>query len=134
MAAIAGLVTMRSGRNTDASGSSRDNSSPSTASLVLGNEPVFIACVVAWHSKISSVFMALDKGIANGLLYIPPTHFRMASLQREEVGENPARSRHCERMSNGAYRVSAFVQHLQVRPPLQPFFCLTGRVFPWSRS
>jgi len=52
----------------------------------------------------------------------------MASLQREEAGENPARSRHCERMSNGTDRASAFFQRLQVRPPLQPFLSYGTRI------
>jgi hypothetical protein len=50
----------------------------------------------------------------------------MTSLQREEVGENPARSRHCERMPKG----SNPIRLLQVRPPLQPFFFSYGTRIP----
>ncbi|KQR73989.1 hypothetical protein ASG35_19420 [Burkholderia sp. Leaf177] len=37
----------------------------------------------------------------DALLYFQCTHLRMASLQREEAGENPARSRHCECAQRG---------------------------------
>jgi len=49
------------------------------------------------------------------LLYFVGVHLRMASLQCEEAGVNPARSRHCERCPDPC-------RHPRVRPPLQPSF------------